>query len=668
MTIETLSGQTQFDKDFKFWEEAKVEYSRQIRLTDSSGRFVLRSIINMPFTSHHVGTLKKRITKFVKHLDEEPYNLPLDERMRLKHVLTHINVLQNDIFDRKLLDGKPRLKAFFYSAVGERELKQDLQFLMVHTIRGSGHLGIDNENGRLLLRWITFKGYSTHEKLSLQRRLLSVVNSLPGKLDELQLRSLLNNLLNIHKEIFKPEWIAQNEGLVHFLSPKVKASPEYKEVVRQTCASLLMGNLPEETDGCSGCIILQNPDGKKVAVFKPLSQENMSESNRRYAQQIKRLGAGVAKGLGKGSILDTTGGQAYLAEVTAYEISRLIRPGLVAETHKVDLVVNNELEVGAFQLFVKGKVIDLKHLFRFGDQRFEKGSNTFDKIDMLHMIPQNYFEDFVLIKWVMGDCDTHGENGLVVLEETPSGRYSFRDDDVLIYKGRVDAQREVGPHPELRNLFSGNKAFDVKNLVAIDASWGNAPKHPELQAEQEKFLLAAAKLPHGELPFMERIDRIKGLLGKLDELDLSMNRFYGKNGQDTSLTEERIQRRRERMKVLDIFVRTNRPIKELFSMNSEAVIEKLIVEDACNQLKTDEFEARKQFCEALSVEADSLVNGKLEGVFRAISCYFACMNQHEELTDRDKADIGAFEKIMNDWKCYEALTQELHFHLLQTLL
>lgn len=668
MTIQTLNRQSQFDEDFKFWEEVDFEYSNQIRLTDSSGRFVLRSIINMPFSSHNIDSLKKRVTEFVRGIDEEPYNLQQDQRLRLKRVLRNINILKDEIFDRKLLDGKPRLKAFFYTAVGEQELAEDLKFLLDNTIRGSGHLGIDNQNGKLLLRWMTFKGYTTHEKLALQRRLLNVVNSLPGKLDELQLRSLLNNLLNVHEDIFKPEWIAQNEGLIHFLSPKVKASHDYKEVVRQACASLLMGKLPEETDGCSGCIILKNPEGEKVAVFKPLSQENMSESNRRYAQQIKRLGAGVAKGLGKGSILDTTGGQAYLAEVTAYEISCLIRQGLVAETHKVELVINNEVEVGAFQLFVKGKVIDIKQLFRFGDQRFEKGSDTFDEIDMLHMIPREYFEDFVLIKWVMGDCDTHGENGLVVLEETPTGRYSFRDDDVLTYKDSQGKLRELGDHPQLRGLFPGTETFDVKNLVAIDASWGNAPKHPELQAEQEKFLLAAAKLPHGEFPFMERIGRIKGLLSKLDELDLSMRRFYAKNGQDTGLTEERIQRRRERMKVLDIFVRTNRPIKELFSMNSESVIEKLIVEDACNELKTDEVEVREKFYEALTVEADSLVGGELQDVFRAISCHFACMNQHSQLTDQDKKDIAAFEKKLNEWKSCEALTGELHFHLLQSLL
>lgn len=582
MTIQFKTEQMQFEKDFKFWENCMAQYSSDVRLDGSTENFALRTILNLAFTSHDVNSLNRRVTHFVKQLDDEPYNLPDQERERLKQVLLHINVLKEDIFDRTILEGRPRLKLFFSTVTANEELHRDIEFLINNTIKSTGHLGVDCDNGRLHLRWISFKGYEKPEEVNLKRRLHNVVNSLPGNLEEMQMRSLLNNLLKVDRAVFDPNWIANNAGLVHFLSPSVKGSQKFKEVVRQACAALLMGNQPEETDGCSGCIILKNPKGEKVAVFKPLSQENMSESNRRYAQQIKRLGAGVAKGLGRGSILDTTGGQAYLAEVTAFEISVLIRPGLVSETHKVSLVVNGELEVGAFQLFVQGKVIDLKQLFRFYDQRFERANDTFSDTDIKRMLPQELFEDFILVKWVMGDCDTHGENGLVVLEERATGRYCFRN-EVLEYRGEDGDEYELGEHPVLRNLFPGEESFDVVNLVAIDASWGNAPKHPELQAEQEKFLLAAAKLPHGEFPFEHRVDRIKVLLDELDELDRSMRLRYANNGQDIDLTEERIQRRRERMKVLDIFVRTNRPIKELFLMNSKEVIDQLIVEDACNK-------------------------------------------------------------------------------------
>jgi hypothetical protein len=585
MTIISDKGQMSHERDFQFWEEVKISYSHQVKVTDNSGQFALRLISRLPYTSYEMSHLKERVSGFVKLLSRVPSSLPKEQAERLKQVLIHINVLNNQVFDRHQLDDVPELKMFFSEVINEHELREDTQFLMNSTLKCASHLGIDKDNGRLLLRWIPIIGYTDYEKKELRRRLLNVVSRLPGIYDEKNIRFLIKNLLVIDRDIFHPECIAQNEGLIYFLSPKILGTAKFNLVVRDTCAFLLMGNVPEETDGCSGCIILQNPKGEKVAVYKPLSQENMSESNRRYAQKIKRLGAGVAKGFGKGSILDTTGGQAYLAEVTAFEVSKLIRPGLVSETHKVELIIHEEVEVGAFQLFVKGKILDIMQLFCFSGQCFERGESTFDDVEMLAMLPQELFEDFALIKWVMGDCDTHGENGLVVLEETPDGHYHFDENDVLFYKNSDGSQRELGEHPQLRKLFPGDETFEVKNLVAIDASWGNAPKHPELQAEQEKFLLAAAKLPHGELPFTKRVDRIQELLAKQDELDRWMIGFYAENGQDPLLTQERIKRRRERLKVLDIFVRTNRPIKDLFSMNSESVIEKLIVEDACKSLE-----------------------------------------------------------------------------------
>lgn len=352
-------------------------------------------------------------------------------------------------------------------------------------------------------------------------------------------------LSKLNTETFDRKLVNENKELKQMLAGVFQSDKDtgfFNKKEKVIRLALKLGIEPDRGSGCSGSYLLKDLKNQRVAIFKPSNEDTLSPTNPYITQKIKLQGVkALTQVSAGGSMLQTIAGQGYLAEVLASEYASLIKEDgirLVPETRVVTLVINGQEMTGSLQLFIREPFEDLMQYCKFQSKMYQRGSSTISHDEMLSKIPQQFFEEIVIIKYLLGDNDSHAENVLVKTD---------------------------------------NEGV-VQGLISIDAGWSHAPQHPQVKPEQEKYVRVAMGLPHGDSPFG---DKAKSIINKLvslsDEMDSIAYRIY-EGAEDKAVTEERINRRKERLGVLVKLTESNLPIKLLAEMDSKVKIENFLNE------------------------------------------------------------------------------------------
>lgn len=259
-------------------------------------------------------------------------------------------------------------------------------------------------------------------------------------------------------------------------------NPALESVSKTAAVWAKMGSLVKSTSGSSTSyrIVEGGGEGKTLGIFKASVEEPLGSKNTKVAQRIKAI---VLRCLPKslvGSLFETAAGQGYVAEVVQKKVAdRVIKilenlrndlefeqhqaiidqmiQGLVPNTEIVNFSIGDQEEkVGSFQEWVDEEHQDAYKFFDLKNKNYQK--KFFGNAASEQALPQEYFDMLVIIDYVTGNSDRHGENWFVLTDNA---------DPVNRVKGirLIDGGWSMAPQPpqSKRAIELGNQ-YKWKNL------------------------------------------------------------------------------------------------------------------------------------------------------------------------------------------------------------
>lgn len=289
-----------------------------------------------------------------------------------------------------------------------------------------------------------------------------------------------------------------------------------------------------------------------LGIFKPSDEEPLAAKNKKLGQKIKRLVVPHLPQSMIGSLQETTAGQGYIAEKASYKISQKIltcaqdyiddynpenkkileaqiKNGLVPPTEITEMLVGGQNKVGSFQQWAPNATNAYSHLgfqkrdytkpqveplgdgvidYAIGDTDRDEATELLNpKEAQKPTIDTDLFDLLVILDYLSGNCDRHGENWLVRKDGT---------------------------------------------LAAIDGGWSMPPEHP---------LAGAIELKNQYLwKSLSLADREFGPLGKhiintlsVEDLRQELSQLYGSYSKETEVDNNRLMAMQERLAVLKTF-------------------------------------------------------------------------------------------------------------------
>ena len=263
------------------------------------------------------------------------------------------------------------------------------------------------------------------------------------------------------------------------------ASPMYTTAYRSAKLWSKLGNY-QMLGGSSGSYRIFDSNQKNIGVCKLSDEEPLAPNNPRFIQKCKRIFHSIFPGWSQDSLFKTIAGQAYLAEAATWLIEQEVVQSspltLVPETHVSKISLGNTPEkVSSFQLWVDGKVKTASEFLGLSEA-YSPISPTLKKI------PDELFDYMVIIDYLTGNHDRHGENWFVL----------------------------------------ENDQGEAKEIRLIDGGWSMSPYHPaswSMILLRNQYLWKNLDLAKEKFT-PKAIETIENLYKKRDHLESKIAKFY----------------------------------------------------------------------------------------------------------------------------------------------
>lgn len=322
-----------------------------------------------------------------------------------------------------------------------------------------------------------------------------------------------------------------------------------------------MGNVIQSTSGSSISYQIyagDDPKRNKLGIFKPARMEPLAKDNKKLSQRVKKLAVAVMPQKMVGSLWETTAGQGFVGEKVASVISDQIigfvsdyldvikntdpdlaqkltwqlETGLVPKTDIGTIDIEGQEEHGSFQEWFQHQHQEAYEFLGFKNKNFTGLASQKSKIE----IPDELFELLVILDYLTGNSDRHGENWFV-------------------------AERQGG---------------DAAAVIPIDGGWSMAPEAPLQGAIELGNQYKWGKLKLADKQFSDFGKKIiKDLIDSQDKLKEKILDLYNENLTDPKnqlLNERRIAAMSDRIAVLKTFAESDKTKKELSQIRTQEEI------------------------------------------------------------------------------------------------
>lgn len=254
-----------------------------------------------------------------------------------------------------------------------------------------------------------------------------------------------------------------------------------------------MGSFSQIGKGCSTSYAIQagGKKGEKLFVFKPSAMDTLGPENPKLGQKIKReLLQKIATIFPDkvGNLFETAAGQGYASEVvqsmvgkqiaeiaTSYlaqegaaltdeerKIIEEIQAGIVPDTIVSEISLGTQApKKGSLQSFITDEFVES---FKFLEQKNKNYQPKRRANENPPRIPSEFFDALVIIDYITGNSDRHGENWLVVKDENPK---------IAKKIWLIDGGWSMGPAHPKEGAFELNNQYKWRNLDLANDTFSN---------------------------------------------------------------------------------------------------------------------------------------------------------------------------------------------------
>jgi len=401
-----------------------------------------------------------------------------------------------------------------------------------------------------------------HREIPSQSSVKATINSLVGRIrlvnapdENTVTRLFFDKLSRYNKEIYDPSLIhssvrkclirsARFEALYNIATQDIgtlfdsskKKKKSFLAAVKETLFALTLGVRPGNPGGATESYKLRSLQGHTLAIFKPTVFNDWTIEHKPVLKKIKIVVSWALRI--SGSLTEVP---SSLSECATYIVGKHMGKGLntVKETALVTLRVGNEEFKGSFQLWEQRPHQDAKSFF--GLEKYYEGIPQ-------RSIPRNLFERMVILDVLTGNMDRHAENWLIIL----------------------------------------NKENEPVDIVTVDGGKSMSDTHSKTIAilEWRNQYLWKLMTESSELPFSSEGCRlIKQIYDNQDELFIELFDFYRQheeNKYSMPLIRHRIDRVRDRLKVLYHFSQEGKKLSELAAIRKGYEFSRVLGEISMN--------------------------------------------------------------------------------------
>lgn len=208
------------------------------------------------------------------------------------------------------------------------------------------------------------------------------------------------------------------------------ASENFQQKFKSAQIWARLGNFKRPQGGVGGSYaIIEGMSKRHLGIYKPHEEDTLAKNNPLMVQKIKYAFAKTIMCPFSQLAFDTVGGQAYIAEAATTKVEKFVVAAckkyykskkiqahhdleFVPETHIVTLpLAQKSARIGSFQLWINDRH---QTASQFLNTSRHYGCNQKAKDEMADKLPGELFDIMVIIDYVTGNFDRHGDNWFIM--------------------------------------------------------------------------------------------------------------------------------------------------------------------------------------------------------------------------------------------------------------